>query len=466
MLLLASMAAADSGSSPTMFLSSSYVSFVNGFDDTIDATITNNDAQSHTFDISVFPASIDKVFATTSLNHVTLAPQESTLVKVTLSSLFEAEFTPRQFTVTAAATDSPGLIVSKDVVVNLVRKSPVFVLSLVTDKVSYSPGETVNVSSVVANQGGDTTDEFTMQAVLSVGGDVLKRFQTDISFLSQKSRNTFSNLYTLDQFSKPGDYSAQLILKDSSGQTLSIKSVNFKVLEVSKASQQETNSAGVLDMTTTITAKNEGNTPSDLQVVAEIPTVARDIFSSDVATAGMTDQASGTKVTWTFSQVAPGQTVQVVYKLEVWKIWVTILLILVVVYFAFRFVFTVKIVKRSRFLGPLTKDSEVPVSIEIVNRSVHEVKDLYVKDFIPPIAKVVPKFETVKPTIREVVGGTEVIWKFDSLRAGEERIMSYRIKPKMDVIGTLKLNPASLSYSTKRRQKRSAASGIVVVREN
>ena len=462
-LLLASAAAAQSSNNPTILLSANGVNFFNGEQDYVDATIKNNDAKQHVFTISVFPGTLNLVYADSTLGHVTLAPFESKTTKLTFSSQFEADFVPRVFSITVASTDDPSLTATKEIVVHITRRSPVFVLSLGTNKFSYLPGETVNISSLVANQGGDSLDEFLMQTVITKDGEFIKRFETPITYLPQKSRNTFSNLYTFGQFDQPGVYSAELVLKDSSGQLLSQKTVNFKVGEVTRTSQQESSSNSLFEITTTLTATNEGNAPTDISLVAIIPAFAKEIFASDVETQSMEDQGSSTRASWLFSQVGAGETVQVTYKLVLWKIWLSIIIIVAIVVLAFKFVFTVKIMKRSRFFGPITKDSEIPVTIEVINRSVHEVRDVYVRDFLPPIAKIVPKFETMKPNVRETVGGTELTWKFDSLRAGEERVITYRLRPKMDIMGTLKLNPSTVTYANKKRQKKSAASGIVIV---
>ncbi|MBI4894162.1 MAG: hypothetical protein HY833_00270 [Candidatus Aenigmarchaeota archaeon] len=462
-LILASASAAQSSNNPTIFLSSNDVTFFNGDQDYVEATIKNNDVKQHVFTISVFPGTLNLVYADSTLGHVTLAPLESKTTRLTFSSQFDADFVPRVFSITAASTDDASLTATKEVVVHITRRSPVFVLSLGTNKFSYQPGETVNISSLVANQGGDSFDEFLIQTVITKDGEFIKRFETPITYLPEKSRNTFSNLYTFGQFDQPGVYSAELALKDASGQLLSQKSVNFKVGEVTRTSQQESNSNGIFEITNTITATNEGNAPTDIKLVAIVPSFAKEIFASDIQASSMEDQGSSTRVTWLFTEIAAGETVQVTYKLVLWKIWLSIIIIATIVVLAFKFVFTVKIMKRSRFFGPITKESEVPVTIEVVNRSVHEVRDVYVRDFIPPIAKIVSKFETMKPNVRETVGGTELTWKFDSLRAGEERVITYRLRPKMDIVGTLKLNPATVTYSNKRRQKKSTASGIVIV---
>ncbi len=462
-LILVSVAFAQSGTAPTITLSSNEVSFFNGDSDSIQATIKNNDDETRTFTISLFPGTLDKVYATSSLGHVTLVPGESVAIRAEFSSLFDAEFIPREFALTVAASDDKSITATKDIVVNILRRSPVFVLSLGTNKFTYYPGDTVGISSVVANQGGDSFDEFTMQTVIMKDGEPVKRFETHISFLPEKSKNTFSVNYTFDQFDEPGIYSADLVLKDANGQTLSKKSLNFKLEGVSKASQQETTSYGIMETTTTITSRNEGNSPTDIKVTAIIPSFASQIFVSDIAPTSMEEVGNSLRVDWIFSSVAAGETKQVVYKFSLWKVWLTVVIIGAIVVLAFKFVFTVKIMKRSRYVGAITKESEVPVTIEVVNRSMSEVKDVYVRDFIPPIAKIVPRFETMKPTIRETVGGTEITWKLDSLRAGEERVMSYRIKPKMDIMGSLKLNPATVDYSTRKRQKKSAASALVIV---
>lgn len=462
-LFLVSVAAAQSNPSPTIFLSTNEVSFFNGEQDSVDVTVKNIDGRTHTFSISVFPSSLDKVFANPSLSHITLNPSESGNFKVTFKSLFESEFTPRQFSITLVATDDSSLIATKEVFVNILRRSPVFVLSLTTNKFSYSPGETLNITSIVVNQGADNLDEYLMQTTVSKGGEILRRFESTIAYLPQKSQTTYSNLYTFEQFSDPGVYTIQITLKDSKGQTVSVKSINLRVGEVDKASQQENIAPGIFDVTTTLSTKNEGNAPADLTITTVVGPVARDLFVSDIEPTSKEDLGNSVRLTWIFNDVLPGNTAQVVTKVEIWKIWLTILIIVAAGYLALKFFFKVNITKRSRYFKNLTKDSEIPVSIEIMNRSIGEVKDLIVKDFIPPIAKIVPKFETVKPVIRETISGTELVWKFDSLRAGEERVMAYKIKPKMDIIGSLRLNPAVLSYSAKDRKKKSTASAMVVV---
>lgn len=462
-LVAVSVASAQTSVSPQITLSSNEASFFNGDQGSIDVTVKNKDEAPHTFTVSVFPGTLDMVSAFPSISHLTLQPGESGSFKVSFSSQFEAEFVPRSFSITIASTDDRDISSTKQVFVHILRRSPVFVLGLNTNKFTYEPGETLNVSYVVANNGGDSTDSFTVQTVIAREGEFLKRFEREITFLPERSRNTFSNQYSFEQFSEPGTYSIDLTLLDASGQTLSKKSVNFNVAEVSKASQKESSTIGIFESTTRITSTNEGNAPSDIKVTAIIPSFAKELFDSDIKPASMEDVGASVKATWVFEKVPAGQSVEVIYKLGVWKIWASIMAVIFVIWLAFKFVFTVRIGKMTNFHGNVKKDAEIPVSIEIVNRSMSEIKDIMVRDPIPGIAEVVPKFETVKPTIHKTQNGSEIVWKFDSLRPGEERVVAYRIKSKMDILGSLRLNPATIYYSTRSRKKKSAASNLLMI---
>ena len=462
-VVLTSGAYAQSNLDPTLTLSSSNVDFFNGDQGSIDVTVKNNDDKTHTFTVSVFPSTLDKVSAFANINHITLAPQETGTFKVSFSSLIEAEFVPRQFGITLASTEDPTIEASKNVFVKILRRSPVFILSLGTNKFTYLPQETLNVSYVVNNNGAETFDSYTVQTVIGKGSIILKRFESTISFLPERSSNTFSNLYTFDQFTEPGTYRVEMTLIEDSGEIVSKRTVNFNVGDVTKTSQTEKGSVGIFQSTTTITSTNEGNAPADLRITAIVPSFAEDLIVANVDPVSSEKIGSSIRLTWVFEDVPAGGSASVEYSIVIWKIWASIIAIAVVVFLAFKFVFRVHVLKKTNYGGSIKKDAEIPVSIEIVNRSLNEVKDVVVRDTIPPIANVVNKFESVKPTIHKTAKGTEVVWKFDSLRPGEERIVAYRIKPKMDLLGSLKLNPAVVNYQKKDRTKKSVASRMLTV---
>jgi hypothetical protein len=59
---------------------------------------------------------------------------------------------------------------------------------------------------------------------------------------------------------------------------------------------------------------------------------------------------------------------------------------------------------------------------------------------------VVKEFDTLKPEVKVTQTGTTLIWKIDKLRPKEDRVLTYRIKPVMNLEGKVKLPKAYFSY--------------------
>ncbi|HKZ45355.1 MAG TPA: hypothetical protein VJ343_01495, partial [archaeon] len=87
-----------------------------------------------------------------------------------------------------------------------------------------------------------------------------------------------------------------------------------------------------------------------------------------------------------------------------------------------------------------------------------------IRDFVPSIARVVDRFDTVKPVVRRTGTGTEVLWKFDSLKPREERVLTYWIVPSVDVPGTLKLSKAYMKFVDRKRVKKVSASKSILLK--
>lgn len=147
-----------------------------------------------------------------------------------------------------------------------------------------------------------------------------------------------------------------------------------------------------------------------------------------------------------------------------WKIWVTLFVLIAAGYFSMKFFYTPKIIKKHRHRGPITKEKEILVSLEVKNRTIHEVKEVLIRDIVLSIAKVVEKFDTLKPMMRQTSVGTELRWKIDSLKPGEERLITYRIKPIVETAQSLDLPKAHARYMDRKKIKRIIASKSVLVK--
>lgn len=112
--------------------------------------------------------------------------------------------------------------------------------------------------------------------------------------------------------------------------------------------------------------------------------------------------------------------------------------------------------------------SEIKVTIEVKNKSNLQVKDVSVIDLVPAYAnylkggKDVDEMEaSVRPQkVTHGREGTQVIWSLSDLDAKEQRVMSYHLKAKLNILGAISLPRATAEYMRKGGKKRKAYSNI------
>jgi hypothetical protein len=82
------------------------------------------------------------------------------------------------------------------------------------------------------------------------------------------------------------------------------------------------------------------------------------------------------------------------------------------------------------------------ISIKIENISDRTYRNVSVEDFVPDIAEVDRKFDMAAPTVRKTNEGTKLSWEIDELEPGDQRILQYTLKPKVEVEGGVELQKA------------------------
>ena len=89
--------------------------------------------------------------------------------------------------------------------------------------------------------------------------------------------------------------------------------------------------------------------------------------------------------------------------------------------------------------------------INIKNPSNHTVHDITVFDKVPNIAEVLHEFgvgtlSPIKILKSEKDGSTLLKWNVDKLDAYEDRIISYRIRPRLSIVGDFSLPKSTVKY--------------------
>ena len=107
--------------------------------------------------------------------------------------------------------------------------------------------------------------------------------------------------------------------------------------------------------------------------------------------------------------------------------------------------------------------SEIKVTLEVKNKGRKALKEVIITDTVPGIANVQGGLElgTLKP--HEIKHGkkiTKVIWSLAELDVHEHRLITYKIKAKLNIVGTFSLPRATVTFKKKGRKKGKAFSNV------
>ena len=144
--------------------------------------------------------------------------------------------------------------------------------------------------------------------------------------------------------------------------------------------------------------------------------------------------------------LSPGEKGRIEYTEFYWPVVVfpliAIAVLICVRYLCFR---GVKIRKVAITRGRVREGDVISISIEIRNRG-RTAKSLVVEDIVPLNFELVKKFETIKPMRKETENGILLKWKIRALKPGEERVLHYKMRAKIGIIGKIKLPRARVEY--------------------
>jgi len=98
--------------------------------------------------------------------------------------------------------------------------------------------------------------------------------------------------------------------------------------------------------------------------------------------------------------------------------------------------------------------SKIKITLNIQNRTKTRTENVRVIEKIPNIANLVKEeyLGTLKPTkvLTHDVKGTLLKWNIDVLEGFEERMITYKIKSKLSILGALSLSPAVIKFKNRK----------------
>jgi len=290
---------------------------------------------------------------------------------------------------------------------------------------------------------------------------IVKKFEDGFS-ISPASVETLTNSFGLDIRNIAGEYEVYVALKNELNKVLDEKTINFEIETIHKVDEEKKTVNSVLYSIVTIKITNNGNVvESDFYVTESLPLISKNFFYPEIEPIQQEEKGNRIVYTWLIKKLAPTESITITYQLRFTNlVLVSCLLIIIIVWVVWLF-FRPQL--RKSYMGLLAEGREITISLNLKNRQRKTIKDIIVHDSVPPLAAVVKKFDTLVPSLKRKVSGTELTWKIKELRAKEERVLTYRIKPTIDILGKLKLPKAHVIYKTKKGKKRRILSKTVSI---
>lgn len=221
---------------------------------------------------------------------------------------------------------------------------------------------------------------------------------------------------------------------------------SFDIVPYRDVNVTKITSRGFFKTTRTLSYANRANAPANVSGQLPVNFFSR-LFSSvridgQRASKTVVSNESGTYLRWSFplgTGASKTVTVTANYSLLFWI--AVIIIAAIVVYYLMRSPISVR--KDAVVVGVSEGGiSEIRVVVHLKNLSPRKFVHLSVIDSIPKIAEYVPEKEESLHTLRVYTNqreGSVVKWSLETLERYEERILTYRIRSKLSIVGGITL---------------------------
>jgi hypothetical protein len=431
---------------------------------TVDVVVVNNQDVEDTFQVSVWPSTTwAGITPDLEKDKVKISSGSNSTIKLYFSVESSAEEIISTFLVSAKSTNTDETI-SSSINVKTRKKSLVYISDFALDKSTLNPGDCISIIPSITND-GFITGTYRLQTSVKKGTTILKRFDDDVFEIEGKSIKTLPKTYCFDNYTQPGTYSVDIVLRTDINKFLDSRTTSIKVNEVSNLVFKKSGIYTPFVQMKSITVKNDGNIVEENFNITESVSEFTSRFFYPVDKPTDVKRIGGNTIyIWNVESLAPGEQIEIKYEIRFIILWVSGIGLALLVFFAFSYVYRPRIKKTVRFIGPLKKGKETVVLLEIKNSTINEIKNVVVQDSVSAIATLIEKFDTIAPTVRKSSSGTSLTWKIKSLKPLEERVLTYRIKPKVDIIGSMRLPRATMQFVNKKKETKTVASKSIEIK--
>ncbi len=248
----------------------------------------------------------------------------------------------------------------------------------------------------------------------------------------------------------PGDYG--LVLRLFQGQSLKgEKETLVKVVSTKELEEKITTTDGFLSSKVIITKINKGNERYEKIVKYPISSFQK-LFTEATPKPTVAKENNKNYFVWNLN-ISPGEEINIIVTTDYTSLFFIIfglILILSLVYYIKNK--SLRITKKVIMVKDHDK-MHFKVILTLENYTSKAIYNLKVIDLLPSLIRHYKDFGTLEPkNIQQGSKGLRFIWELSKLESGEERMISYKIEPQLNVFGNIKLPRASLQFAGKNNK--------------
>jgi len=285
-------------------------------------------------------------------------------------------------------------------------------------------------------------------------GEIIDRTKKSISVIGSQE---FTAELSLPERPMAGNYEVTVKVEELDA----IRSVSFAIPPVRKVERTVAKKGNVFYEEFTITVENKGNVKEEEYIVRQPVYTDKFLYIPVFLTSEpkIVKEAGGVVYEWVLRDLKQGEKVVIRYRIDYWPYYLFLVVIAIVVILLSIYIYhhlSMPSIKKSyRKHG-----KDLLILIEIKGSWIKNFENVLVKDRVSPLAKVVKEFDTPKPVIRVSDSGTELAWKLTELKARDEMIYYYRIKPLIEA--SLKMPSAYLRFKVGKKTKVKYSNQLII----
>jgi len=429
-----------------------------GQTNTLVILVKNNRGVKDTFYFSLWGG--PSVWSSSDVPWVNLASGETTDITLKIEPPRDAETGTHVLTFSVLSLNS-DVTESKEIYLDVLRGSDIFITDIELEKQTFKPGDTIIMGPTLTNLNKKNTLEVSVITEILKDDLIVQKFGESIT-IEPRSTKKLTYSFEIKKTNEPGDYQIKVVAKNALNKILDERKTTFNIETVHKVDEEKETKNSILYSDIIIRITNNGNyVEKNFYVTESMPAISKNFFYPEIEPVSEEEKENRIIYKWLIDELKPSQIITIKYQLRFTNVAITAcILIIAVVWIVWLFF---KPIIKKDYIGFLAEKQETTISLTLKNKGRKTLNNLIVKDIVPPLASVVKKFETLKPKIVRKTKGTELSWNIKQLNPKEERIITYKIKPVIEITGGFKLPKAFFTFETKKGKKKRILSKTITI---